>query len=289
MGGDHAPAEIINGAAKAAADGVDILLVGPEADLRAHLGATGAGDAITVVNASQAVGMDEDPALALRAKPDASIRVACRLVAEGRADAVVSAGSTGATLTAAVLTLGRLAGVRRPVVAAVIPVRSGEVVLVDAGASMEVHAEQLPGYARMASAYAEIRGVDQPRVGLLNVGEERGKGHALARDGYEALMELDRFAGNVEPAAVMAGDVDVVVSDGFSGNIFLKTVEAMSSATRGDSAALLLGVAGEVLVAHGAARSPQIAGAVMAAADVARARLSQRLAALLAPEGQEQT
>ena len=288
MGGDHAPAEILSGAALAAADGINVILIGPEAQLRRQLATTGAGDAIQVVHASEWIGMDEDPALGLRAKPDATIRVACRHVADGHADAVVSAGSTGATLAAAVLTLGRLPGVRRPVVGAVIPVRAGEVVLVDAGASMEVQPEQLPGYARMASAYAEIRGVDSPRIGLLNVGEEPGKGNALARDGYEALRHMDRFAGNVEPGAVLRGDVDVVVADGFSGNIFLKTVEAMGSSSRGDSAALLLGIAGEVLVAHGAARASQVAGAIRAAADVARAGLSQRLGALLAPEEQEQ-
>jgi glycerol-3-phosphate acyltransferase PlsX len=148
---------------------------------------------------------------------------------------------------------------------------------------MDIQPEAVPGYARMGMAYAEVRGTEQPRVGLLNVGEEPGKGNLLAKESFAALSELPDFAGNVEPAAVLRGDVDVVVTDGFTGNIFLKTLEAMASSSRGAGAALLLGVAGDVLVAHGAARGPEVAIAVRTAADVARARLSQRLGALLQP------
>ena len=290
MGGDHAPAEIVAGAVRAADDGVDVVLVGRSADIRAQLGDREDGDRITVVDAPDVIGMSEDAAIALRAKPDASIRVAARLVGEGSAQALVSAGSTGATLAAALLTLGRIHGVRRPVVAAVIPIAADrEIVLVDAGGSMEVQPDAFGGYARMATAYAQIRGVDDPRVGLLNVGEEPGKGTALAKSAFEALRDVAGFAGNVEPSAVLEGDVDVVVTDGFTGNIFLKTVEATLKHNRSaQTAALLLGVAGEVLVAHGAARAADVTAAVHSAVEVARAGLSGRLEALLQPTGPQE-
>jgi glycerol-3-phosphate acyltransferase PlsX len=283
MGGDHAPAAVVAGAVRAHVDhGVDVVLVGrPDAVTRA-LADVGATGLLPIVPAADVIGMREDPAIGLRAKPDASIRVAARLVADGKADALVSAGSTGATLAAALLQLGRLPGVRRPVVAALIPASSSRrVVLVDAGGSPDAQPEALVGYARMGLAYAEVLAVEMPRVGLLNVGAEGGKGNALAKAAHTLLSGTERFAGNIEPEGVLAGDVDVVVTDGFTGNVFLKTVEAASRG-HGGGAAVLLGVDGEVLIAHGAADAGQIAAALRIAADVATAGLSAKVGARLA-------
>ena len=278
MGGDDAPGAVVRGARAAQAEGVDVVLVGDEQVLREHLADSG-GDTLPIVHAPDVVAMDEEPLGALRRKPESSIRVACQLVADGKAGAVVSAGSTGATLAAALLTIGRLPGIRRPVVAAVLPVAGDrQVVLADAGGSMDVHAEALVGYAAMASAYATVLGAAAPTVGLLNVGEEPGKGNELAKAAFALLADSNGFAGNVEPPAVLAGAVDVVVTDGFTGNIFLKTLEAAwgSSGDR-DSTALLLGVAGEVLVAHGAASADDVQRALQRAAQVAQAGLATRV------------
>lgn len=301
MGGDAAPRVVVAGALRARAAGdVDVTLVGHPhalADAVAELGV--APDLLPIVPAHEAVAMDEGPVPATRAKPTASIRVATGLVAAGRVDALLSAGSTGATLAAALLDLGRLPGVRRPALAAAIPLRAGgTTVLVDAGASADVGAEVLPGYARMGVAYAAVRG-DTPaarggtrgglRVGLLNVGAEPGKGNALARAARDLLAAVDGFVGNVEPADVLAGAVDVVVSDGFTGNVFLKTLEAAGAgreeAARAGTTAPLLGVAGEVLVAHGAATADDIAAGIRAAAAAAGAGLAGRVAERLALRG----
>lgn len=224
--------------------------------------------------------MDEEGALAVRAKPESSIRAAVTLVAERRADAVVSAGSTGATLAAALLGLGRVRGVRRPAIAAVLPVgeRAGTV-LVDAGGSTDVQPDALVTHARMGLAYARVRGVLEPRVGLLNVGTESGKGNELARSAEALLADLPGFVGNVEPGNVLAGTVDVVVTDGFTGNILLKTVEAMSGGHSygGPGAAVLLGVAGTVLVAHGAADVDELVTALRTADHVVAEGLVERV------------
>lgn len=298
MGGDDAPASTVAGALLARADGVPVVLVGDEARLRAELRA--AGGMLDVVHAAGAVAMDEDPAIALRGKRDASIRVAAGLVAAGRATALVSAGSTGATLAASLLEIGRLPGVRRPVVGAVLPVAAPGrgTVLVDAGASADVQPEALVSYALMGIAHARVLGTAAPRVGLLNVGAEPGKGSAFAkaafqalRSGLEAGTSHGSFAGNVEPKAVLAGAVDVVVADGFTGNVFLKAVEALgeaSGAAAGPGAAVLLGCAGPVLVAHGDAGPPELAAALRTAHEVAAAgfveQVRAELGALRAPE-----
>jgi glycerol-3-phosphate acyltransferase PlsX len=281
MGGDYAPAATVTGAMQAYKAGVDVVLVGQPVRLRAAMAGEGALGLLSVVPAAEVVSMDEEPALALHTKRDASIRVAARLVAEGRADALVSAGSTGATLAAALLLLGRLPGVRRPVVGALLPTKQGRVVLVDAGGLAAAQPEALVGYARMGVAYAGVLGVEEPRVGLLNVGLESGKGNALAKAAHELLHGLEGFVGNVEPDGVLRGSVDVVVTDGFTGNIFLKAVEAASGGS-GDRAAVVLGVAGEVLVTHGAARATAVAEAVRMAAEAAAVDLSGQMAAQLA-------
>lgn len=294
MGGDHAPIATVAGALRARGAGVEVILVGQPDALDAALVAAGAADALPLVPAAEVVEMHEDPVIALRTKRNASVRVAAQLVAEGRAEALVSAGSTGATLAAALLVIGRLPGVRRPVVGALIPVgcvplrgrrtyltSQPRVVLVDAGGNADAHPEALVGYARMGAAYAGALGVDAPRVGLLNVGVEPGKGNAQAKVAYKLLRGVAGFVGNVEPDGVLNGAVDVVVTDGFTGNIFLKAVEAASGGY-GDSGAMVLGVAGEVLVAHGAAGAEDVAAAVRMAAEAATAGLSGKVAAQLA-------
>lgn len=281
MGGDDVPRVPVAAAALAVRKyGLDVVLVGDAA----AIAATGVRD-VPVVPAEQAVRMDEEGALAVRAKPRASVRVAVGLVAEGDAAAVVSAGSTGATLAAALLGLGRLPGVRRPAIAAVLPAPGGGAgtVLVDAGASMDVQPVALLAHARMGMAYARARGVERPRVGLLNVGTEPGKGTELARSAAALLADLEGYAGNVEPSHVLAGEVDVVVTDGFTGNVLLKTIEATST-TRGyggPGAAVLLGVAGPVLVAHGAAGINELVTALRTADQVVAEGLVERIAAVL--------
>lgn len=286
MGGDHAPAAVVSGALRAHVDdGLQVLLVGRREEVAEALANAGAPDGLEIVDAPDVVDDREDPAIGVRGKPDASIRVAARLVADGRARALVSAGSTGATLATALLTLGRIGGVRRPVVAAVLPVGTSGVVLVDAGGSADPQADAVATSARMGVAYARVRGVEQPRVGLLNVGAEPGKGNALARAAFDLLAGEAGFAGNVEPTDVLGGAVDVVVADGFTGNVFLKTVEAASGrvdAERGPGAAVLLGIDGEVLVAHGAAGEHEIAAALRTAGEVAAGNLSRRIAERLA-------
>lgn len=283
MGGDLAPVVPVAAAQAAVAEhGLDIVLVGDPEALRA------AGSTLPFAASRGVIGMGEEGALAVRAKPEASIRVAVGLLAEGRADAVVSAGSTGATLAAALLGLGRLPGVRRPAIAAVLPVRGAGggrgTVLVDAGGSTEVQPEGLLAHARMGLAYARARGVTAPHVGLLNVGTEPGKGSELARAAGALLEGLAGFAGNVEPDGVLRGDVDVVVTDGFTGNILLKTIEAMEGGRDygGPGAAVLLGVAGTVLVAHGAAGVSELVAALVTADAVAAEGLVGALGVALA-------
>jgi len=257
--------------------GLDVVLVGDAEQLNRL------APSVPAIAASQVIAMAEEPALGARSKPDASVRVAVRLLAQGLADAVVSAGSTGATLASALLDLGRLPGVRRPVLAAVLPTEGLGTVLVDAGASGDVQPAALVASAQMGAAYARVRGVPRPRIGLLNVGAEPGKGNDLARAAYELLTGLPEFVGNVEPDLVLAGRVDVVVTDGFTGNIFLKTLEAgRSKATSGGpGGAVLLGVRGEVVVAHGAADADELVSALRTADSLASGGLWQLIGAAL--------
>ena len=276
MGGDHAPSAALDGAAVAAGRGVYVVLCG-DASLRDRTD-------LPVVVAAGVVGMDEDAALGLRRLPEASIRVAARTVADAPGSVLLSAGSTGATVGAALLELGRLDGVRRPVVAARVPLPDGgTVVLLDVGADPDPQPEAYPTMARLGAAHARAMGVDHPRVGLLNMGVEPRKGtrRTIAAEGL--LAGTVGFVGNVEPADVLRGAVDVVVCDGFTGNLVLKTIEGLSAgmsdvadrrATR-DRAAHLLGVRGTVLVMHGAATGEDFAEAVSLAARCATAGTRQ--------------
>lgn len=281
LGGDHAPDAVIDGALLAVDrdPAVEVILVGPPDVAAALLAARGA--TLAVVPASESVAMDEHPVRGVRSKRDATVRTIHRLVREGAADAAVSVGPTGAVLAGAVLTLGRLTS--RPAVAVVVPTATGPVVLLDAGATSEGTPEQLVAFAVLGSAYAEVLGVRQPRVGLLNVGAERGKGDQLRKDAFALLEQAPvRFVGNVEGHDVPhGGPADVVVTDGFTGNVLLKAVEAASARPDLPRSALLLGVAGVSVVGHGAARAEDVAACVLHAADLARQGLLPRLREVL--------
>ncbi|HST17626.1 MAG TPA: phosphate acyltransferase PlsX [Gaiellaceae bacterium] len=220
LGGDNAPREVVLGAVDAAADGIDVVLYGPR-----WLDPMG----LQLVEARERIDMAEKPAEAVRAKPDSSLVAAVRSVAEGDADAVVSAGNSGAMLAAGLLHLRRLSGVQRPGLAVTIPARRGPSVLLDAGANADARPEHLVQFAHMGSVFAEeVLGVPRPEVRLLSIGEEDEKGSQLTLEALRLLREEgDRlnFAGNAEGRDLLRGAADVVVADGFTGNIALKLLE----------------------------------------------------------------
>ena len=218
MGGDRGPDEVVAGALAAAADGIVPVLYGP-----ASLDARG----LEHVAAEQVIAMDDKPAEAVRAKPDSSLVAACRAVGEGRADAVVSAGNTGAMLAAGLLEIRRLPGVMRPAIAVPIPARDGPSVLLDCGANADARAEHLLQFAHMGSIFAEeILGIANPEVRLLSIGEEPEKGNQLVLEAHGLLAASSlNFAGNTESRDLLAKAADVVVADGFTGNIALKALE----------------------------------------------------------------
>jgi glycerol-3-phosphate acyltransferase PlsX len=221
LGGDKAPAEIVEGAKQAVAAGIPILLVGP-ADLADR------GD-LPLHVATEFIDMHEDPASSVRNKKDSTLVVSADLVRDGIASAMISAGNTGATMASALLRMGRIKGVKRPAIATPIPVPgSTPTVMLDAGANAEVEAEWMTQFAVMGSVYANARyGIERPRVGLLSIGEEPGKGDTLRKKSFELLSAMSdiNFIGNVEGRDIMTPDVDVVVTDGFTGNVALKTLE----------------------------------------------------------------
>jgi len=221
LGGDKAPAEIVEGAKQAVASGIPVLLVGP-ADLADR------GD-LPLHVATEFIDMHEDPASSVRNKKDSTLVVSADLVRDGIASAMISAGNTGATMASALLRMGRIKGVKRPAIATPIPVPgSTPTVMLDAGANAEVEAEWMTQFAVMGSVYANARyGIERPRVGLLSIGEEPGKGDTLRKKSFELLSAMNNinFIGNVEGRDIMTPDVDVVVTDGFTGNVALKTLE----------------------------------------------------------------
>jgi glycerol-3-phosphate acyltransferase PlsX len=226
MGGDDAPGPILAGAHRAFASGIPVVLVGP-----ADLGGREAADGrmLDLIEASEVIGMHDDPAQGVRRKKDSTLVRAAEAVRDGHASAMISAGNTGATMAAALLRMGRISGVKRPAVATPIPVPGANpTILLDAGANSEVQAEWLVQFALMGSVYARSRfGVESPRVGLLSIGEEPGKGDTLRKETYELLGAASHlnFVGNVEGRDVMSADLDVCVTDGFTGNVVLKTLE----------------------------------------------------------------
>lgn len=314
MGGDRAPDEILAGALEASRLGFPVVLVGPE-------GLQGRGD-LPLFVASEVIAMDDDPAKSVRTKKDSTLVRAAEAVRDGRASAMVSAGNTGATMASALLRMGRIKGVSRPAIATPIPVPGGSpTVLIDAGANAEVQPEWLVQFAQMGSVYSKHRfGVSSPRVGLLSIGEEPGKGDTLRKEAYELLSRASgiNFIGNVEGRDVMTDDVDVVVTDGFTGNVVLKTLEggmrtlvrallaAFSSkpeykehadvllpallplydAVDPDSTggAVLLGVDGVCIISHGSSSARAIVNAIKVAADMVEHGMVDEIRAAIAAQ-----
>ena len=232
MGGDHAPQEVVAGAAQAARDlGVEIILVGPTDRMHREWRAAGAGALpVRVVDATEVIEMGEPPAMALRRKRQASILVAVEALRRGEADAVVSAGNTGAAMAAALLTLGRIEGIDRPAIAAVLPTLRGRAIMVDVGANVDCRPKHLLQFAVMGSVYAQrVLGVARPRVGLMSNGTEETKGNELVIRAADLLRESGlHFIGNVEGRDFFDGAADVVVCDGFVGNLLLKFGEGLA-------------------------------------------------------------
>ena len=323
MGGDHGPAEIVPGALDhAAAHPEDtVLLVGDPARI-AQL-ASNLPPNVEVVPASQVIEMHEHPAMALREKKDSSITVACDLVKDGRADAVMTAGHTGAAMAAAVLRIGRLPGVDRPALAVQMIRKGRPFVLLDIGANPDSTPENLAQYARMGAIFAErVVGVAKPRVALLSIGEEKGKGDQRIQRATELIDELGlHFVGNVEGKDLVADDADVVVTDAVAGNVVIKFFEGLStfifdlwraefrSGIRGKLAYLLmrpgierirrvfdyevaggsplLGVNGSVIITHGRARRRMVGYACAVAAATARTGVPQLIADALGHQAPE--
>lgn len=320
MGGDRAPGEIVEGACQAARElGVPVLLVGDAGYLSRFEGEPG----VSVQAASEVVGMEEDPGRTVRVKRDSSMVRCAEAVSEGRACAMVSAGNTGAAMASALLRMGRLSGVSRPAIATVIPVPgSTPTVLLDSGANVDCTAQMLVQFAQMGHALATERfGIAEPRVGLLSIGEEPTKGNALVKEAHALLAagaagpEV-RFVGNVEGRDVMSDHVDVVVTDGFTGNVVLKTLEggvkavvggvlaALTSAEEIKQAskqvlpalaplaaeldpdtyggAVLLGVSGVCVISHGSSGARAIVSAVNVAHHAVQERLVARIERVIA-------
>jgi len=313
MGGDSAPREIVEGAILAAEQGVRVALVGDENQIRPLL--EGRGVDVSVRNATEVITMDDEPHRAIRDKKDASVAVAARMVASGEADAMVSAGSTGAALASAAFLIGRIPGVARPGIASIFP--TGHVVM-DVGANIECKPEHLLQFAVMGSALATVyKGIENPRVGLLNIGEEDSKGRDLEKGAFELLTSSAavNFAGNVEGRDLATDVADVIVTDGFTGNILLKTGEGtgrviqkmiletlakpeyvdavqnlmpafmeirtmLSSETVGG--AHLVGTQGVVVVAHGSSSRVAIDNAIEIAAEGASNSLVDKVSAGIA-------
>ena len=258
FGGDYAPEQIVEGALLAAElDNVQIILTGDERRLKALVGGKAGGSRLEIVHAPDVVHMDEEPVAAVRAKPDSSLVQGAKLVRQGQAQALVSAGNTGATLAAALFNIGRIKGVERPAISTIMPTATGFTLLLDVGANADCRPNQLVQFAQMGSIYAsEVLKVHSPRVGLLNVGHEPGKGNQLAKEVYTLLQDAAvNFIGNVEGRESPAGHVDVVVCDGFVGNIVLKFAEGLGSTLLGmikeEAKRSLVATAGALLMKPG--------------------------------------
>jgi phosphate acyltransferase len=317
MGGDHAPREVVRGALNyATAHADEVILVGDLPRLEREVAEYGHGRPASVrfVDAPQVIEMGEAPAAALRVKRRASIRVATDLVRNGEADAVVSAGSTGAQMAAAILRLGRIEGIDRPALPAHMVTASGPIMLLDVGANVDSDAANLVQFAAMGAIFAErVLKVAHPRVGLLNIGEEPEKGDALTREANGLLAASDlNFVGNVEAHEMIAHAADVVVCDGFVGNVVIKLFEGLTGyifrALRADlqqgpvaplallalkpgferikqrfdyekyGGSPLLGVRGVSIVTHGRAKARMIEHAVAVASEAAKARIPDVIA-----------
>ncbi|KLU61051.1 phosphate acyltransferase [Peptococcaceae bacterium CEB3] len=321
MGGDHAPGEIVKGTCQAAEayPELELILVGREREIRPFLPGGSLPGNVGIRQAEETVAMGEHPAQAVRNKKDSSIVVATRMVREKEADALVSAGSTGAQMAASLLGLGRVKGVERPAIATVMPTLAGGKLVLDVGANPDAKAEHLLQYARMGSIYAErILGLREPRVGLLNIGGEEGKGNDLTQHAYPLLKASGlNFIGNIEGRDVPYGRADVIVCDGFVGNVLLKTAEGLagalleqikekitSSPLRKLGALLvkpglreiarsldyaeyggapLLGVNGISIICHGSSKAKAIRNAVRVAKECVQSRFVEEISRALRP------
>jgi glycerol-3-phosphate acyltransferase PlsX len=331
MSGEQDPRAAVWGALEVVAEGqARALLVGDPPRIQAEFDAWRAAhstaaqrardrlrSSVEIVAAGSVIGMDEHPAQAVRSRRDASVVVAIRLVAEARAAAAVSAGNSGATLAAALFTVGRIRGMDRPAIGAALPTAAGTTFLLDAGANADCRPEWLLQFAVMGEVYSQLMlGVEAPRIGLLSNGEEADKGSHLVQEAHRLLRDSRlRFAGNIEGTDLLTGRCDVLVTDGFTGNVALKTAEGVadflfgtiSREARGSllgraggallkprlrplrdrvdyrktGGALLLGVAGEVVIAHGRSDSEAMANAVRLAVGAARQNVSGSIAAAL--------
>lgn len=227
MGGDNAPKEIVLGAMKAAAEFKDIhiILVGDEKRIREHLTVS---ERIEIIHTEEMILGTDEPVRAVRRKKDASMVLAARQVADGNADACISAGNTGALMAAGLFVVGRIEGIERPALSPTLPTIDGKgFLLLDVGANVDAKPEHLLQYAVMGSIYCEkVRGISNPRVGLLNIGTEEKKGNELAKNAFGLIKDAGlNFVGNVEARDLLEGAADVVVTDGFTGNMVLKTIE----------------------------------------------------------------
>lgn len=320
MGGDYAPFEIVKGAVDAArVYGVSILLVGREDEVQAELDKYDTtGLDIKIKHASEVIEMGEAPGIALRKKKDASIIKTVEAVSQKEADALVAAGSTGAAMAASLFGFGRLKGIERPAITCTIPTMTKPIVLVDAGANSESTPEMLYQFATMGKIFSEtIMGVPNPRIGVLNIGEEEGKGNGLAKETYKLLSRNNdrlNFVGNIEGKELFKGAADIVVCDGFVGNVTLKVIEGVSSMLLNllkhefkhswfmrfgalialpalkrlkkrtnyeeFGGAVLLGVKGITIIAHGSSKAYAIQNAVRVAKEAVEADLNGKISAV---------
>jgi phosphate acyltransferase len=327
MGGDHGPEELIAGALLAVEQvDLQISLVGDESLLQSYLkrivSDSRKAARLRIVHASQVIGMDEHPVDAIRKKKDSSIVRAFDLVLRGEVEAVVSAGNSGATMAAALRKLGRIKNVSRPGIASVFPTLKNPVVMMDVGANVDCRPVHLYQFGVMAAAFARIYNIQQPRVGLLTIGEETGKGNTLVKEAYELLKGSSlHFIGNVEGRDVFQGNVDVIICDGFVGNICLKVSEGLAEAAmqmlrneiikspmakigyllarpafkafkkRVDYAeyggAPLLGINGTGIVCHGKSNALAIKNAILAAVHMVRNNINEVIARDLGADDKE--
>jgi glycerol-3-phosphate acyltransferase PlsX len=316
MGGDHAPREIVRGALLALEESsIDVLLVGQEEKIKPELGSSSGHPRLHVIDAREVVAMDDAPISPLRTKRNSSIRICANLVHQGEADAFVSAGNTGAAWTSARLVLGMIEGVSRPALAAILPRAQGHTILLDVGANVDSKPQHLREFAVMGHFYAQmLLGLEHPRVGLLSIGEEEGKGNELTRETFRVLKETGlNFIGNAEGRDIYNGNADVVVCDGFIGNVVLKASEALASVVattmrrelnanplrkvgamlasgafksikhRFDKdetgGAPLLGVRGGCIICHGSSNAKAIKNAIRMAAETVEKRINEKIQA----------
>ena len=322
MGGDHGPAVVVEGAVAAVREfGLSVILVGDRAAIETEVRRLGAQSlGLEIRHASEIVGMAESPSLALRRKRDSSLRIAAELVRDGKAAAFISAGNTGAAMAISMFVIGVLRGIDRPAIAAVLPSLRGFTVLIDAGANITPKPWHLFQFAIMGHVYArDILALERPRVGLLSVGEEEGKGNDLTREAYDLLKESRlNFIGNIEGRDIYNGNCDVIVTDGFTGNVALKISESLAEMvgamikeelTRDMRSKLgaalsvpafarfkrrvdytemggapLLGIDGAAIICHGASPVKAIKNAVRVAGEWANAGLNEHIKTALEAE-----